>query len=437
LGIGYRVSGGGGPRLRREVGSLGLLPVWLIISLAAPTAPTVLTISTTRGDSRVPIRLDPRVGPQVAAHALVAALGGSQRNDGVWADVTVARQPFRFLLESPLLTMGTIRRPLAAPARLVRDTVYLPLQFVAEVLPKTLSAVYRYDPAAGRLTELPGRAVAAGNSPAEAVVVPPAAPAVVAPPARDPGLLPNGLRRGHVIAIDPGHGGVDPGNRGVGLPAGTSEKDINLQVGLLLRDELQRRGIGVRMTRTTDTLINLFQRAPRSCRDDCVLFVSIHVNSLERRAGYTTARGFETFVFSEARTEDARRVAQMENDAMRFEVADPASQPTGLDFILRDLQLNEHLRESVRAAELMQSNLQEVHSGPNRGVKHGQLAVLNTARRPAVLVELGFATNTTDARLMTSRQGQRNLSLALADAVVSYLREYERRVGTPSPDGTP
>jgi N-acetylmuramoyl-L-alanine amidase len=122
---------------------------------------------------------------------------------------------------------------------------------------------------------------------------------------------------------------------------------------------------------------------------------------------------------------------------MRFEVASGSEQPRGLDFILRDLQLNEHLRESVRAAELMQSNLQEVHSGPNRGVKHSPLAVLNTARRPAVLVELGFATNTTDARLMTSRQGQRNLSLALADAVISYLREYERRVGAPTPDEGP
>ena len=424
-----------------SIASLVVLPLW-IAAPGFPTrpAPTVLTVTTVNGDTRIPIRLDPRAGPLIAASSLAAALGGTQRNDGVWADVTVARQPFRFLLEASWLTVGATRRPMAAPARLLRDTLYLPLQFVAEVLPRTLSAVYRYDPVAGRLTEIPGRAIAGGNTPPDApptVQPTPTVPPTPAPPARNPDLLPNGLRKGHVVAIDPGHGGVDPGNRGVGLPAGTSEKDINLQVGLLLRDELQRRGIGVRMTRTTDTLINLFQRAPRSCRDDCALFVSIHVNSLPRKPGYTTARGYETFVFSEARTEDARRVAQMENDAMRFEVADGSAQPTGLDFILRDLQLNEHLRESVRAAELMQSNLQEVHSGPNRGVKHSPLAVLNTARRPAVLVELGFATNTTDARLMTSRQGQRNLSLALADAVVSYLREYERRVGTSTPDEAP
>jgi N-acetylmuramoyl-L-alanine amidase len=365
----------------------------------------------------------------VAALPLAAALGGSQRHDGTWADVTLVRQGFRFPIGAPWVAVGPTLRPQAASAQVVRDTLYLPWQFVADLLPRVMRSILRYDPAAGRLTEIPGRAVAAGN--ATPPVSPPAGapPPAPRPPASEPDRLPNGLRRGHVVAIDPGHGGVDPGNRGVGLPSGVSEKDINLSVGLLVRAELQRRGVAVRMTRTTDTLINLFQRAPRSCRDDCDLFVSIHVNSLARRAGYTNVRGFETFVFSEARTEDARRVAQMENDALRFEVPDAAGQPSGLDFILRDLQINEHLRESVRAAELMQSHMREIHSGPNRGVKHAPLAVLNTARRPAVLVELGFATNTTDARLMTTRQGQRNLALAIADAVVAYLREYERRIG--------
>jgi N-acetylmuramoyl-L-alanine amidase len=358
----------------------------------------------------------------VPASPLAAALGGTQRHDGIWADVTLARQGFRFPIGAPWVAVGPTLRPLAASARVVRDTLFLPWQFVVDLLPRVMSSVLRFDGVAGRLTEIPGRAVAAGNAS-------PAAPPPAPPPARESDRLPNGLRRGHVVAIDPGHGGVDPGNRGVGLPSGVSEKDINLSVGLLVREELQRRGIAIRMTRTTDTLINLFQRAPLSCRDDCDLFVSIHVNSLARRAGYTNVRGFETFVFSEARTEDARRVAQMENDALRFEVPDAAGQPSGLDFILRDLQINEHLRESVRAAELIQSHMREIHSGPNRGVKHGPLAVLNTARRPAVLVELGFATNTTDARLMTTRQGQRNLALAIADAVVAYLLEYERRIG--------
>ncbi|MEK6687015.1 MAG: N-acetylmuramoyl-L-alanine amidase, partial [Gemmatimonadota bacterium] len=179
------------------------------------------------------------------------------------------------------------------------------------------------------------------------------------------------------MTIDPGHGGVDPGNPGRYFPAGIQEKEVNLQVGLLVRDELRRRGIEVTMTRTRDTLIDLGRRGSY-CSDECDLFVSIHVNSLPRRTGYTDVRGFETYIMAEARTEDAARVARMENEAVRFEASSDEVQAGGLDFILKDLQLNEYLREAARAAELVQSSLRDVHSGPDRGVKHAPLMVLNT-----------------------------------------------------------
>ncbi len=248
------------------------------------------------------------------------------------------------------------------------------------------------------------------------------------PAVADPDRLPNGLRKGHVVTIDPGHGGVDPGNPGYHFPTGVREKDVNLQIGLLLRDELRRRGIRVVMTRQTDTLINLYERAGY-CNRDCDLFVSIHVNSLEARPGNAVVRGFETFVLAEARTEDAARVARMENEAIRFENPDDRAGMSALAFILKDLQTNEHLRESVRAGELMQSYLEETHTGPNRGVKQAGLAVLNTAKRPAILVETGFSTNPQDGKLLSSRTSQRNLAGSMADAVVAYLLEYERKVG--------
>ena len=117
------------------------------------------------------------------------------------------------------------------------------------------------------------------------------------------------------------------------------------------------------MTRTTDTLIALGDRGGY-CTEACDLFVSIHVNSLARRRGYTEIRGFETYFLAEAKTEDAARVAKMENDAVRFETGeDAAAEVGGLDFILKDLQLNEHLRESARAAELVQRGLKSVHTG--------------------------------------------------------------------------
>ena len=236
------------------------------------------------------------------------------------------------------------------------------------------------------------------------------------------------------MTVDPGHGGVDPGNPGFFFPP-VCEKDVTLQVGMLLRDELQRRGIGVRMTRTTDTLIALGDRGGY-CTEACDLFVSLHVNSLARRKGYTDIRGFETFFLAEAKTEDAARVAQMENDAVRFEAnEDAAATVGGLDFILKDLQLNEHLRESARLADLVQRGLAAVHTGDNHGVKQAGFMVLTTARRPAVLVEMGYSTNPQDGRFLTNRNSQKAMAASIADAVVEYLLEYERKTGTAADSG--
>jgi len=181
------------------------------------------------------------------------------------------------------------------------------------------------------------------------------------------------------------------------------------------------------MTRTSDTLIALGDRGSY-CTESCDLFVSLHVNSLARRRGYTDIRGYETYFLAEAKTEDAARVAEMENEAFRFETNAPSGEGAmGLDFILKDLQLNEHLRESARAAELVQLRLKDVHTGESRGVKQAGFMVLTTARRPAILVELGYSTNPEDGRFLTSYVSQKGMAAALADAIVEYLLEYQHK----------
>lgn len=374
-------------------------------------APAVITITTPRGESRLPV-VTIGGAPMVAAAPTVTALGGRLSIDDDWAEVTIATLDWQFLLGAPFLIRGGDQGailPLAAPAVAREDTILIPLEFLANILPRALSERYAWDPVDARLVERG----------------PP--PVVRAPPPR---RLPNGLLPGHVITIDPGHGGVDPGNPGLYFPRGMSEKDVSLAVGVLLRDELQRRGITVQMTRTTDTLINLADRGPM-CTDACDLFVSLHVNSLKARHNYTLTRGFETYFLSEAKTEDAAATARMENDAIRYEVqlpdTDHGNDPLG--FVYRDLMVNEHLRESARLAALMQDHLAAAHSGPDRGVLQANFAVLRTARRPAVLVELGFSTNRADSRIMTARAGQRALASAIADAVIEYLKELERKTG--------
>jgi N-acetylmuramoyl-L-alanine amidase len=381
-------------------------------------APREVTIASLRGEARLPVRRDAAGSPAIAAAPLVAALGGELRVDAGWAEVTVARQPFRFLLGAPLYQFSNQLMPLAAGASWAGDTLLLPLQFLAEIVPYYLGERYRWDARTARLEELRGRTTTlAGRAAASA------------------GRLPNGLRPGHLVAIDPGHGGPDPGNPGTFFPHGTREKEVTLQVGLLVRDELKRRGIAVRMTRATDTLIALGDRGGY-CTAECDLFVSLHVNSLARRRGYTEVRGFETFFLAEPKTEDAARVAKMENDAVRFETGDdPSTVVGGLDFILKDLQLNEHLRESARLAELVQRGLEGVHTGESRGVKQAGFMVLTTARRPAILVEMGYSTNPQDGRFLTTRSSQKAMSASIADAIVEYLLEYERKTGTAGDSG--
>jgi N-acetylmuramoyl-L-alanine amidase len=233
------------------------------------------------------------------------------------------------------------------------------------------------------------------------------------------------------VIIDPGHGGYDPGGpMRFGERGEFYEKDIVLQVGLKLGEELRERGVDVVYTRTRDTLIALDDRGRMANRVNGDLFISIHVNAANPRwRNPTAARGFETYFLAEAKTEDAQRVEQMENEAAKFETTGASRSPDdALSFILSDMKQNEHLRESSDLAEIVQRHLATVHPGPSRGVKQAGFRVLVGAFMPAVLLELGFGTNTADAEFLASPIRQRAIARAVADATMEYLQRHQRRV---------
>lgn len=408
--------------MSRPVGRLllGLVLAPLVPAQATPPGvrpPASILVTTPRGETRLAVRAGGMAGPSISGPALLAALNGSLKQSAPWVELTVARQNFDFLLGAPFMRFNDRTQPLTGWAWESRDSLFLPLQFVTELLPQLLAERYEWDGATARLTETGPPAVAA--------------PRDKAPAGR---RLPNGLLPGHVVTVDAGHGGIDPGNPGVYFPRGVTEKTVTLQVALLLRNELKERGIAVVMTRTTDTIIGYRDRA-RFCTSQCDLFVSLHVDALPRsaRSRYSAVDGFHTIIIGEENTEDADRIARMENEALRFEEGGEEEATTDLDFILRNLQMNEYLRESARAAELVQESVGKIHTGANRGVKQSKvLAVLNQARRPAILVEMGFSTNPDDARLMTKRKSQEAMAAAIAEAIVEYLRDYERKTGLPA-----
>jgi N-acetylmuramoyl-L-alanine amidase len=238
-----------------------------------------------------------------------------------------------------------------------------------------------------------------------------------------------------VVVVDAGHGGPDNGMTGpIGARWKLYEKDITLQVAKRVASALRDRGLGVVMTRTTDTLIALSDRGRIANEHHGDVFVSIHVNAANpnwRDPG--AARGFETYFLAEARTEDAKRVEQMENASVRFEAGVHAGKDDPLNFIMNDMAQNEHLRESSELADLIQQHLGSIEPGPSRGVKQAGFVVLVTAYMPAVLVEIGFGTNPADARFIANASHQRQIASAIADATVEYLDHYQKRLGASTP----
>jgi N-acetylmuramoyl-L-alanine amidase len=209
-----------------------------------------------------------------------------------------------------------------------------------------------------------------------------------------------------------------------------TEKDVTLSVAKKVAAVLRARGIDVLMTRTTDTLIALADRGRIANANHGDVFVSIHMNA---PGGGTAAaareRGFETYFLAEAKTEDERRVEEMENESVKFETGANAPKGDPLSFIITDMAQNEHLRESSDLAQTIQNGLIDVHPGPNRGVQQANFAVLRGSYMPTVLVELGFGSNQSEAAYLSDQDNQRALARNIADSIVAYLGHYQSRVG--------
>src|SRR5213080_4323680 len=396
--------------------------VLLLVALATP--PQAVVIATPRGQTSVPVTTE-RGQAAVAAARLAAPLELTVALDGPRATVGLGGAVFVFQLGAPFVRAGGVVYALVGEPYMARDSLFLPLSWLADCVPRALGQRYHWDPVPPRLEELPvAGPVAAAR--------PPGTPAGAAPVRLAAPNPLTGLRLHHLVVIDPGHGGVDPGNPGRYFPDGLVEKDITLAIARLLRAELIRRAIAVQLTRSTDTLIDLADRGAL-CKAECDLFVSIHVNAMPDGGRADRVSGVETYFLSDAKTEDQQRVAQMENEAIRFESGTSGAATGPLGFILRDLQLNEYLRESALLARLVQDSAARVHPGGDRGVQQAGFTVLTTARRPAILVETGFATNRTDGAFLASSLGQHKIASAIADGIVAYLLEFERKLAIAAP----
>ena len=325
--------------------------------------------------------------------------------------------------------IGAQTYQLATAPEVRKGALYVPLQLVAEIVPRIVTNLI-WDPTRFELRSFSSVQKFATRD-AGSASVPSALPRRSGPPAVVTSNTPLGtLRQRRLVVVDAGHGGPDGGMHGpLGGGPEVLEKHITLSVAKRVGAALGLRGIDVKYTRTTDTLIALGNRGRIANDAHADLFISIHVNAAN--PGWKNpggARGFETYFLAEAKTEDARRLERMENEVVKFESGPSAQSGDPLSFIITDMKQNEHLREANELAELIQRRVGQVHPGPNRGVKQAGFAVLVTAYMPAVLVEIGFGTNPSEAAYLSDASKMGELAAAISDGILEYLKRYERRV---------
>lgn len=241
------------------------------------------------------------------------------------------------------------------------------------------------------------------------------------------------------VMIDAGHGGKDQGAVGVG---GVEEKDINLAIAKKLGEQLEKKGLKVSYTRTTDKFLSLRDRSVIANKSGADLFISVHANAHTKKK----IHGIETYYLNVTGDRYAARLARRENAQEEEEgespepgvgtAEDAGELPTGalgqdLRLILADLAMRSATSESRRLAGFVQGSLvgtlrRQYDDVQDLGVKHALFYVLLGTRMPSVLIETGFVTHATEGRRLASDKYQDEVARAIAQGVLRFVEERQR-----------
>lgn len=216
-------------------------------------------------------------------------------------------------------------------------------------------------------------------------------------PVLKPEKMPVG-QRVRTIAIDPGHGGKDPGfERGA-----QAEKKYTLALAAMVKEMLEEAGFKVVLTRGDDQYVEREARPDVAKKARADLFVSLHFNSSV--SDKETVKGIETFVLT------------------------PTGAPpsNGNENMRRRWPGHHHSRQSSLLAYMVQKSAVKTLAMHDRGVKRAGFEVLRLADMPAILVEGGFMSNTEDARRIFNPARRAELARAIVDGILDYRRAVER-----------
>ncbi len=220
-----------------------------------------------------------------------------------------------------------------------------------------------------------------------------------------------------IVAIDPGHGGEDPGAIG---PTGLREKDVVLQVALQLRTRLNAQpGMRVMMTRDGDFFVPLHERVRKARRVQADLFVSIHADAFFK----PEARGASVFALSDrgATSAAARWMAERENAADAVGGVNIAAKDPQLLRALLDMSTSAQIKDSLRLGNEVLTRIGRVGRLHKPRVEQAGFAVLKAPDMPSILVETAFISNPEEEARLRDPDYQAQLVDALALGIKRYF----------------
>ena len=261
---------------------------------------------------------------------------------------------------------------------------------------------------------------------APATAAPPSAPAqVAAAPAQPAQPAPSTKTAGPteriiIVALDPGHGGEDPGAIG---PRGTREKDIVLKIALLLRQRINATRINGNpmrafLTRDADFFVPLATRVSKARRVQADLFISIHADAFTK----PSAKGASVFALSPkgASSAAARWLADKENQADLIGGVNVTSKNKAVQIAVLDMSTTAQIRDSLHLGSAVLSHIGGFAKLHKPKVEQAGFAVLKAPDIPSVLIETAFISNPDEELRLRSPAYQAKL----ADAIMQGIRQY-------------
>lgn len=225
-----------------------------------------------------------------------------------------------------------------------------------------------------------------------------------------------------LIVIDAGHGGQDPGAIGAERQR---EKDVTLSAAKLLKKKLERTGrYNVLLTRDNDKFIKLSRRVAIAREQDADLFISLHADSIDK----SDVRGASIYTLSnKASDAQTARLAKRENQADLIAGVDLSHEDKDVANILLDLAMRDTMNQSKFFANTVVQEMRN-HNIPvlPRTHRFAGFAVLKAPDVPSVLIEMGFMSNRSEARLLSSSDYQERIADSITQSIDAYFQKVER-----------